>query len=206
MVTERQLQERSERQARIRAGALKVFKSKGLENATMDEIAREAGFGKATLYYYFGSREEIFSSILCEGWKNIWESVEAEIQAKNGPKRTFIRLLKTVGSLVETNRALYEFLFNAPYIMGSVPAEKQGWKTYQSRMYGVLTGLLDDGMEKGEFPKVDSRLLMKGLGGLFHGIFFLGRHEEPLTEEQISEFLSEFFGGIGSSSESQLAG
>ena len=34
------------RQERILLGALTVFKAKGLEGATMDEIANESGFGK----------------------------------------------------------------------------------------------------------------------------------------------------------------
>jgi len=52
-VSKRQLEERKMRQERILDGALEVFKSEGLDGATMDEIAARSGFGKATLYYYF---------------------------------------------------------------------------------------------------------------------------------------------------------
>ena len=31
----------------------------------MDEIASNSGFGKATLYYYFKSKEDVFSAIKC---------------------------------------------------------------------------------------------------------------------------------------------
>ena len=55
-ISKRQIEERKIRQARILAGALEVFKSQGLENATMEEIATKSGFGKATLYYYFRSK------------------------------------------------------------------------------------------------------------------------------------------------------
>ena len=48
------------RKERILSGALEVFKSKGLEGATMDEIASRSGFGKATLYYYFKSKKMFF--------------------------------------------------------------------------------------------------------------------------------------------------
>ena len=56
--SQRQLEERKMRKTRILLGALSVFKSKGLEGATMDEIATQSGFGKATLYYYFKSKED----------------------------------------------------------------------------------------------------------------------------------------------------
>ena len=68
----RKEQERETRKKLILEGALKVFKDLGLERATMDEIARVAGFGKATLYYYYSSKEEIFNTILLEGWKSLW--------------------------------------------------------------------------------------------------------------------------------------
>ena len=60
MVTERQIKERELRKQNILDSALSVFKNKGFEGSTMDEIAKDADFGKATLYYYFNSKEEIF--------------------------------------------------------------------------------------------------------------------------------------------------
>ena len=62
-ISKRQLEERELRKERILTGALEVFKTRGLENATMEEIAEKSGFGKATLYYYFQSKEEVFSEI-----------------------------------------------------------------------------------------------------------------------------------------------
>ena len=38
-VSKRQIEERKMRQERILTGALEVFKTRGLENATMEEIA-----------------------------------------------------------------------------------------------------------------------------------------------------------------------
>ena len=50
-VSKRQKEERKMRQERILSGAQEVFKTKGLESATMEEIAEKSRFGKATLYY-----------------------------------------------------------------------------------------------------------------------------------------------------------
>ena len=61
MLSGRQLEERKLRQERILSSALEVFKANGLDGATMDSIAEKAGFGKATLYYYFTSKDEVFS-------------------------------------------------------------------------------------------------------------------------------------------------
>ena len=54
-ISNRQLEERKGRQDRILSGALNVFKERGLEGATMDEIANASGFGKATLCLLYTS-------------------------------------------------------------------------------------------------------------------------------------------------------
>ena len=52
MVSDRKIKERSQRKVAILEGALRVFNDVGIEKTTMDEIAQESGFGKATLYYF----------------------------------------------------------------------------------------------------------------------------------------------------------
>ena len=79
MISDRQEKEREIRKDQILESALKVFKINGIEGTTMDEIAKHADFGKATLYYYFSSKEEIFVELLDRGWKTIWESIEPVI-------------------------------------------------------------------------------------------------------------------------------
>ena len=61
--SERQIEEREARKQRILKGALEVFKLNGLGGASMDQIAQQSGFGKATLYYYFKSKEDADKSI-----------------------------------------------------------------------------------------------------------------------------------------------
>ena len=93
MLSDRQLEERKLRQERILSSALEVFKANGLDGATMDSIAEKAGFGKATLYYYFSSKEEVFLGIMEEGWKSLMESLEIIIQEEQSPRKTFIKIL-----------------------------------------------------------------------------------------------------------------
>ena len=123
--SKRQLEEREMRKQRILTGALDVFKSKGLEGATMDEIANQSGFGKATLYYYFKSKEDVFSAILEDGWINIWESLEPVIANQKSPRQAFINLLIKIAEIAQERPGLLEFLFNAPK---TITLEKQPWK------------------------------------------------------------------------------
>ena len=192
MVTHRQVEEREARKERIVNGALQVFQKNGLEGSTMDEIAHEAGFGKATLYYYFESKEEVFCAIMEKGWKSLWEGIEGEVHTGSSPRTTFSRILKKIVQITLRNRNLYRFLFTAPPAFSHMPAGDQVWKKYQNRLYGVLSGLLEEGISKGEFPKVDPQLFLRAVGGLFHGLIFLGSGADKPKEEEIDELLSRF--------------
>ena len=187
-ISNRQLEERKGRQDRILSGALNVFKEKGLEGATMDEIANASGFGKATLYYYFKSKEDVFSAILVEGWEKIWESLEPIIADNSSPRKTFVNVLIKIAENAQNRPGLFEFLFNVPK---AIKIDNQPWKEYQHRLYSVIKGLLEDGIEKGEFPQVDSQLMFKALGGLFMGLVFMGNREEPVTDKDVEKLLNE---------------
>jgi len=186
--SKRQLEEREMRKQRILTGALDVFKSKGLEGATMDEIANQSGFGKATLYYYFKSKEDVFSAILENGWINIWESLEPIIADQKSPRQAFINLLIKIAEIAQDRPGLFEFLFNAPK---AIKLENQPWKEYQHRLYGVIQGLLEDGVKAGEFPKINPELMFKALGGLFMGLVFMGDKKEPVSEKDVEKLLNQ---------------
>jgi|TARA_B100002052_G_C15885529_1_gene601334 AcrR family transcriptional regulator len=187
-VSDRQLEERKMRQERILSGALEVFKAKGLEGATMDEIATESGFGKATLYYYFHSKEEVFAEILKSGWEDLWISLEPVVASEEGPRKTFINVLLKIAENANKRPGLFEFLFNAPKI---IQFESQPWKGYQERLYGTIKGLLEDGIKEGEFPDLDSQLLFKALGGLFMGLVLMGNQQKPVSENDIEELINQ---------------
>jgi AcrR family transcriptional regulator len=187
-ISKRQLEERKMRKNRILEGALKVFKEKGLDGATMDEIANSSGFGKATLYYYFKSKEDVLSEILNEGWIKIWESIEPVIACQESPRKTFISLLMKIAEYAQRRPGLFEFLFNAPK---AIKLDDQPWKEYQHRLYTVIQGLLEDGITAGEFPQIQPQLMFKALGGLFMGLVFMGNREHSVSEKEIEELLNQ---------------
>ena len=187
-LSDRKLKERKDRQDLILKGALQVFKSKGIEGSTMDEIALEAGFGKATLYYYFKSKEEVFAAILTNGWKSLWDNLEPVMSVDNkSPRDTFVNILLCISDNVRSRPGLYEFLFNAPK---KVNFESQEWRPFQERIYTVITTLIEDGIKLGEFPQSKPTVLFKALGGLFMGLVLMGK-DKPVSKKDIEQLLND---------------
>jgi AcrR family transcriptional regulator len=62
-------------EARILEGARKVFLSKGLAGARMQDIADEAGINKALLHYYFRSKEKLFEMVFMEAAQKLFPKI-----------------------------------------------------------------------------------------------------------------------------------
>jgi AcrR family transcriptional regulator len=71
-ISSRKIAERQLRQQLVLGAARKVFAVRGVENATMEDIAAEAGYTRRTLYAYFKSRDEISLLILLEDLEARW--------------------------------------------------------------------------------------------------------------------------------------
>lgn len=65
----------------ILAAAERLFAERGTDKTTMDDIAREAEYSKATLYVYFQSKEEIINAILLSGMVLLKRKVHEGIES-----------------------------------------------------------------------------------------------------------------------------
>lgn len=80
---ERKRQEKEIKRKDIIDAAQRVFFSKGYENASMDEVAKEAEFSKRTVYAYFGSKEQIYFEIMIRGYRLLIEMLETGFRDKH---------------------------------------------------------------------------------------------------------------------------
>ena len=76
---------RKESQARTRSklmeAAGKVFACRGLERATVDEVAGEAGYTKGAFYANFKSKEELFLAMLDERFSQRLEEIDRVLES-----------------------------------------------------------------------------------------------------------------------------
>ncbi len=61
------------RKETILASARELFAQKGYNATTMDEVAEAAGVNKATVYYYFGSKQKLYEEIMLTTLESMYE-------------------------------------------------------------------------------------------------------------------------------------
>ncbi len=87
----RELKKKQTRQSIITA-AVKLFSQKGYENTSVEELAREAGIAKGTIYSYFKTKSEIFLAF-CE---DEIDFVFNELSSKCDPNTDLLTQLHTL--------------------------------------------------------------------------------------------------------------
>ena len=186
MVNQRKKEERILRKQRIIEAALSVFDKSGIDKTTMEEIAVEADCGKATLYYYYPSKDHVYKEIMVTGWKSLWEEIEEAILNDSPPKKKIFEILYQICQIVKQNNNLYKFLFTAPNYMQE--AKDFPWKEYQDRLYSVLQSTIEQGCREGDFIDLKPGVIMQAIGGLFHELL-LGK-KDSLTEKEFELMIS----------------
>lgn len=71
---------------RIAAVAKELFFKNGMENTKMDDVAKQAGMSKSTLYVYFKSKEEIRDYISLEAMRYLLEQFQQKVPDARGNK------------------------------------------------------------------------------------------------------------------------
>lgn len=92
----------------ILAAAERLFTEKGTEKTTMDDIAREAEYSKATLYVYFQSKEEIINAILLSGMLLLKTKIHDAIEGRASWFEAYDALCMAIVRFCEENPTAYE--------------------------------------------------------------------------------------------------
>ena len=79
------LHDKEKKRVKIMQAALKIFSRKGYSPAAVDEVAREAGIAKGTLYLYFQDKEDLFFSTIMYVFDNLASNMESNINESANP-------------------------------------------------------------------------------------------------------------------------
>ena len=133
----------------ILEAAERQFSRFGYTKVTMDEIATSAGLKKASLYYYFPAKEELFQKVVTRKRKVFAEQVR-RILSGEGPAGE--RIVDYVESRFEYFKDLLNLNIVDIYPVGRyLPAIRQMFRRFAQEELRWLTELFEAGQRQGEF-------------------------------------------------------
>lgn len=183
------------RQAIIEA-AIRIFGRTGFRDTKITDIAAEAGVATGTLYNYFSSKEDIFSSILDDGRERL-----ATLLAEP------LRLADPIARLHEVVRVMFAFLeehgalFTIYLQVGGSPIEfrrDENACDEEIRQF-ILSTFTTALTEAGDRMRTDypPQILAMGLGGLINGaiVDWVDRGCQPGLRAQADTIMDLFLHG-----------
>ena len=143
--------------------SMKLFAEKGYDATSIEEITATVGVEKGTLYYHFSSKEEILNFLIEEGIKLLQNSVDIKTAKHNN----YIDKIKAIVLIQIKIVAKYENIITI--LLSQFWGTKERNKKCQDLIYqyiGKIEKIVQEGIEKGEIKKGDTRAIASEIYGL----------------------------------------
>ena len=180
----------------IITAAEEVFARFGYKKTTMEDIAAEAHIGKASLYYYFPSKEIIFGEVIRKDSQLFQAKLDNAVSAAHTPE---IKIRVYVTTRMRHLEDLSKFYptFTREYLDHFVFVEqiRDEFNNYEKR---TLAQLLQEGVDKGMFAienvEYTAHMLTIAIKGLEYPMFINKKNYKPTDES--TRMLDIIFNGI----------
>jgi TetR/AcrR family transcriptional regulator len=177
-------QSKQKRRERIVEVAEKLFFEKGINNATMDEVAKLTKFSKATVYSYFPSKDELFFSI-CQRGNEILQQRFNEVVENH---ELGVDKVRAIGfaffDFANTYPHYYRFI--SYFVSGSDFAIPEEMESKMLHLDKTLTKCIELGIQDGSIKPVNALLVSKCLWAMATGTLQLIFQKGELLEKHLS--------------------
>ncbi|MFW6182018.1 MAG: TetR/AcrR family transcriptional regulator [Spirochaetota bacterium] len=154
---------REMRRREIMKATLRVFSEKGYSPMVLDDVAREAGIAKGTLYLYFKDKEDLFHSTIMSVIEEYAGILEAELSDDMPPLDVLELVARSFIAYFGQNREFFNIhLTVITYnLMSNYSRLFEDLVRLQKEFFSFLSGVMDRGKREGAIrPDVPTRDLV----------------------------------------------
>lgn len=161
----------TERREQLVAAAAEVFAAKPFKSVRMDDVAAQAKTDRASVYYYFANKQQLFLAVILEAVERNVASARA-IADRDGPQRDKVHAM--VVDLLESYERHYPYLY--AYVqedmrdIGSQDTPEAKRLSELGREYqDAIMRVVQEGIDGGEFrADTQPRLVAYALIGVIN--------------------------------------
>ena len=193
---------RKEKQAHTRAclmqSAARVFARRGLQQASIDEVAEDAGFTKGAFYANFKSKEELFLAMLDERFTQRIEAIEQVIASDGSTaekaRRAGDNFVQMLSADREWERLFFEFSAYAARDDDFREELVTRYRTMRDRMAAALGAHSEGHGKEAPLPSDQVALMVSVMANGFALEKLL--EGEAVPDELYGTMLTVFFAGL----------
>jgi AcrR family transcriptional regulator len=145
-----------------------LFKIKGFNGTSMQDIAKEVGILKGSIYYYFNSKSEIFKEVLDNGIYPVLRNAEQIIKENITPKEKFRKLISYhMGYIMDHNLSLLIYFQEREKLPAT---QMEEYLIKRDRYENIFREVMREGIEQQEFPQDNVNLTVFAIFGMCNWI------------------------------------
>jgi TetR/AcrR family transcriptional regulator, cholesterol catabolism regulator len=184
------------RREEITRAAAEVFNRRGFRGTNFSQVAQELSTDRATLYYYVGSKEELFDSVVRTAAERDVALAEAVLDSDSEPLEK-IRALVTalMNSYAENYPLLYVYMReNLAYTDTGRPDWSKAMRALNRRYDRAVTSIVQQGIDDGS---IDARSSAKVIAfGIIGMVGWTNRWFVPGASEVTAAEIGEAYADI----------
>jgi AcrR family transcriptional regulator len=192
------------RRKEIITAAGTVFHAKGLANTSVLDVSEQLGVDRASVYYYFNSKQDLFHAVIYDAIHDVVARVKARADGVGSARDKIIDILTmVVGAYEEHYPALHVYLQEDMRRIHLDPDDDPAKRRAAEQMaalaeeyMGVLERLIADGIAAGELRDIGSPALiasiMEGAVNWMHRWF---KPSEDPSPDMVAAVLAELLMG-----------
>jgi AcrR family transcriptional regulator len=185
-MAERKLTKRgSERRVQLLDTAVRLFAEQGYHGTTVGDICDSLGVGKGVFYWYFPSKEALFSELLQDSLLALRRAQEVAIAATRDPIERIERGIRASIEFYRNDPSLLEVIRIAARYDEFVGLVERG----QQIVVADTANHIKEGMAKDEIRHGDPELMAHGiLGAIFHFVeVYLGPDAGSVERPELAD-------------------
>lgn len=185
----RKKEPRSVHRENIVSAASTLFMERGIAATSMDDIAKAAGYSKATLYVYFENKEEIVGILVLNSMKKLYDYISSALIQHETTKARYDFICRGLVQYQE------EFPFYFKMVLDKINIDFEGKEylpeereTYQigEEINEKIKNFLLSGMEKGDLRNdLDIMPAIFNFWGMLSGIIQLASNKEEYIKKSM---------------------
>ena len=173
----------------IASAASVLFMEKGIAATSMDDIAKAAGYSKATLYVYFENKEEIVGILVLSSMKKLYDYISSALVQQESTKARYDCICRGLVRYQE------EFPFYFRIVLDKInidfeshehlPEEKETYLVGEE-INEKLKGFLRAGVDQGDLRNdLEIMPTLFNLWGMLSGIIQLAANKEEYIKNSM---------------------
>ena len=176
------------RRREILVAAANVFARDGYASASLDDVAAQIGVTKGVIYYYFRSKEEIFTEIRATAIRDAIERLEAIVAAGGAPEQLLRAAVRDLVDHIFDDLDRYANVLSAQRLS---PESHATIRELQRHYEHLVQQIVADGIAAGVFADRDPRVMTFTLLRACLGIAGWYSPDGPLPPQLVAEQVTE---------------